>query len=121
MDEYKHTIKKVGKILLIYVAKETETDPIEKTIELTYMNPIPVKGIIEDLAPNQMIWRLPGLEVTKGKMVVIPKRYKKSVILSHKFEVRGEDETYYGYREGAGKNMQLKTIGNYIQFYIYTT
>lgn len=120
MDEYKQLIKEIGQTLLVFLAKETENDPIEKTVDLQYNNPIPVKGIIEDLAPNQVIWRIPGLQVTKAKMVVVHKRHLATILLSQKFQLKDEYETYYGFRQGAGKNMQIKTMGNYIQLYIYS-
>ena len=106
-----------GKTILIYLGKETITDPIEKTTEVTLMTPIAIKALVVDLIMSQIVWKIPGINTSKAKEIIIEKRDEKLIEHSHKIQVDGE--FYVGWRDNAGANIQKRQEGEYVRILVY--
>ncbi|MHA1437995.1 MAG: hypothetical protein ACTSPD_10495 [Promethearchaeota archaeon] len=107
--------------ILIYVAKETVDDPYEKNVTLQDLPPYPVKALfIQDYDAEQAKWKMPGIEITKGKEYYIPAKYKELLKMSSKIEIDGD--YYYGWRDNAGKKLTIKdqADGEYILVRFWT-
>ena len=105
----------IGKTIRIYLATETILDPIEKNVELTYLNPFPIKAIITDLVATQSQWKMAGIVTEKAKEIIIRKKYRSLLEKSYKIEVDGD--FYNGWKVNG--RMQIREEGNFCRVYIY--
>ena len=99
----------------IYMGTETQTDPYEKTVDVTLLNPIPIKAIVTDLTSTQMSWKSAGIIIEKAKEIIIKKKYKNLLEMSQKIEIDGE--FYEGWRTNGKLNYRQEA--SYIRAYIY--
>ena len=104
-----------SKCIKIYLATETETDPYEHTKELSFLNPVPIKGIVQDLTFAQSQWKMPGITTDKAKEIVVKKIHRSLLEMSYKIEIEGE--IYDGWR--VNSRLQYRIEGEYIRCYIY--
>ncbi len=112
--------KEHAKNIKVYIARETIIDPYEKNVELTNLNPLPLKAIVTDLTTSQATWKMPGIEVSKAKELIIEKKYRSLIEKSQKITIQRDTADYYGWKDNAGKNMQIREEGDYIRLYIYS-
>lgn len=105
-----------GTAIFIYIAKETVVDQLDGTVELTFYNPIPIKGLVEDLTDAQAVWKLPGIKTLDAKVVTINKKYKSIIQNCHKIVINSCE--YYGYRDNAGKYLRMKEEGIFLRLYL---
>lgn len=117
MDEFKDLIQREGKIIRIYIGKETQSDPFEKNVSISMENPIPIKGLVTDLVSSQIQWKIPGIRTEEAKELIIPKRHRGLIEMSHKIQINNYD--YIGWRDNNGK-MQIREEGNYIRCVVYS-
>ena len=106
-----------SKIIKIYVGNETTIDPFEKNVEVTMLNPIPIRGIVTDLTTTTAQWKMPGIVADKAKEIIIPKRYRNLLEMSQKIQVQDDDDYYEGWRQNS--KMQIREEGEYLRIYIY--
>ena len=114
-------IRKEGKWINIFPGLETIDDPYEKNVITTPISPVPVKGLVVDLTATQAQWKMPGVKVSKAKIIYIDKKYRSLLENSCKIEIRNSDkeiEVYEGWREN-GK-MQYREQGRYLEVNIYS-
>lgn len=115
-------MKTQGTWLRIYVAKEMIQDPYEKDVSVTYMNPISIRAIIEDLTATQAAYKMPGIKVSKIKDILVDVKYRSLLEKSSKIEIKGE--FYEGWREfGKLQIREQPGVGNgtgYLRLYVYT-
>lgn len=116
MDYLKDIIRKHGKFINLYIGKESTINQLSGDVEITYGSPNPVKGMLEDLSDASAIWKIPGKSVSKAKIFVCHKNYKNLFLASHKIEI--DNETYYGWKDGAGSNLRIKEEDNYLRVYL---
>jgi hypothetical protein len=104
-----------SKRIKIYLSNEIETDPFEKTKEITYLPPLAIDAVVSDLSFSKIQWTLQGITTNSAKELLVEKKNKSLLEQSSKIEIDGED--YEGYRIN-GKTA-IKTEGEYIRVYIY--
>ncbi|MBN1467734.1 MAG: hypothetical protein JW924_03330 [Fusobacteriaceae bacterium] len=104
--------------IYIYVARETIADPEEKNVELNYLPPYTIKALITDLTTTQAMWKLQGIHVQRAKELVIASKDFKIILMSHKIVIDGN--TYYGWKDNAGKNIQYRNEGDYYRVLVYS-
>jgi hypothetical protein len=109
--------KQRGQKILVYVSVQQETDPYEHTSTSVFLNPVPVDAIVSDLMPSQIMWKMPGLGTSQAKELFIPKDKKDVILVSAKIEIDGE--IYLGWKGEAGRQLQIKDLGDLIQLYVY--
>lgn len=111
-----YLFREESKKIKIYLATETETDPYEHTVEITKLNPLPIRALISDLTSSQLVWKMPGIETEKAKELIIEKKYRSLIEKSHLIEI--DNEYYEGWKING--RMQIKQIGkNYLRIYAY--
>ena len=99
----------------IYVAIESEIDPIEHTKELQELPSIPIDAIVDDLKFESIQWVMTGIATNHAKQLYIEKRNRNLVENSYRININDED--FEGYRIN-GK-MVVKEEGDYIRVYVY--
>ena len=107
--------KEKSEHIRIYIGSESVLDPYEKDVEVTMLNPIPIRAIVTDLISSQMSWKIPGIEADKAKEILIKKKYENTLKASQKIKIR--NEYYEGWRIN-GK-LQYRQEGNYLRAYVY--
>ncbi len=104
--------------LLVYTATETILDPVEKNVELSYMNSLPIDAIVADLSSARAVYKMNGILTNKAKEIIVEKQYRELLEMSYKLQVFGETDLYQGWKV-SGK-MQIYTLDkDYIRLYIY--
>ena len=68
--------KEYAQKIKIYLAQEIINDPFEKSVDLTYMNSLPINAIVTDLDPTSAMWKMPGIIINKAKQLIIEKKRK---------------------------------------------
>jgi len=70
-----NVFKNEGKLstLYVYSAKETQDDPYEKNKSLTYLNPLPIKGLIRQVSFEALHWKYYG-QIPVGSIEVIAEK-----------------------------------------------
>lgn len=110
----------------IYPVLETVLDPYEKNVEVTYLNPFPIRAIVGDLTADQMVWKTPGIKISKAKEIFIEHKWQKLIEMSGKIEINGD--LYEGHRENGkmqirhqagGGSATAKRYGGYLKLYVY--
>jgi len=59
--------------LQVYAAKETVDDPYEKNKSLTYLNPLPIKGLVRQVSYEALHWKYYG-EIPIGSIECIAEK-----------------------------------------------
>ena len=106
----KHKIR-----ILIYLAKETTTDPYRKIKEFEIITAIPINAVVSDLNFTQIQWKMQGVDSAKAKQIIIHKRDLKT--LKNSYKIRIDDEDYEGWR--VKSQLQYRQYEDYVQAYIY--
>lgn len=101
----------------IYVGTETELDPYEKNIDVTLLNPIPIKAIVTDLTSAKVQWAMPGIVTDKAKEIITEKKHRPMLEMSRKIQIVGDTDYYEGWKTNS--KMQIREEGDYIRCYIY--
>ena len=102
----------------IYIGTETILDPIEKNVETTLINPIPIKAIVTELSPAKAQWVMVGITSEKTKQIICKKIHRPLIEQSRKITVQGDSSEYYGYKVN-GRLSITEEGGDYIRCYIY--
>lgn len=104
----------------VYLGKETVTDPYEKSIEVTLLNPIPVRAIVADLVASQIEWKMPGIVADKAKEIYVEKKHRTLLEKSQKISIK-ENNTWVDF-EGWRVNgrMQIREEGAFLRVYVHS-
>lgn len=116
-EELKELIREEGKWIKIFLGKETQTDPFEKSVSIATINPIPIRGLVTDLVASQTQYKMPGIRTEQGKEIIIPSSKRTLIEQSHRIEIDGDK--FMGWRDNNGK-MQIRQEGNYIRILVFT-
>ena len=108
----------IAKTVYIYIARETIADPTEKNVEKSYLPPYAIKAIVTDLTTTQAYWKLQGIHVRRAKELVI--QAKDFTLLTQSQKIVIEGNTYYGWRDNAGANIQYRNEGDYYRVLLYS-
>jgi len=102
----------------VFLGTEVEADPYDKDKTVTYLNPIPISAVVNELIASQISYKLPGIETSGAMEIIVRKKYRPLIEQSQKFEITCDGEEYEGWRVN-GK-MQIRQDGDdYIRCYIY--
>ena len=85
-------LRKEGKLekILIYPAKETETDPFEHTKTLSYLNPVPVDALIRNISTEALTWKYYGTIPIGSRECIVEKKYKNLFLAANKIKIGGD-------------------------------
>ncbi len=104
-----------AKTIRIYLATETITDPYEKNVSLTQLNPIPIRAIISDVSPASAVYKMPGISTEKVKEIIIKSKYESLLIQSQKIKI--ENDYYEGWRISGRLSYRIE--GDFLRAYCY--
>jgi len=107
--------KENSKNIYMYPGRETVTDPFEKTVETTLLNPIPIKAIVAPLTFTKIQWAMPGIETDKALEIIILKKHEN--LLKQSYQIKVDNELYNGWQING--RLQYRPEGDYIKAYIY--
>lgn len=82
-------------VMYVYTAQETESDPTEHTVELTYNNPIPVRVMIRDLSFSSLAWKYYGQIAVGSKEIICELAYENILKACRKILIGDEEYTVY--------------------------
>ena len=99
----KDLFKQEARSIRVYISKEKLADPYEKNTTNQWVS-YPIKAIVGDLLASQLDWKLPGIKALKAKVLLIRRRDIFIFEMSGKIVIDGD--TYYGWRNAAGSNLQ---------------
>ena len=75
----------------LYPISEVVNDPYEKTVSVTYLNPITIKALIQQITPTKLKWKFFG-ELPSGSIQIICEdRYYNSFLTAGKIEYDGNE------------------------------
>lgn len=103
--------KNEGQLETLYVYQSTETidDPYEKTSTKTYMNPLPIKGIIRQVSWESLKWKYPGL-IPNGSIEVIAEK-KYETLFQTADRIKYKDDYYKCWKDDSQNFMIMKRLG----------
>ena len=99
----------------VYLATTSETDPYEHTVDITLLNPLPIKAIVTDLIDSKVRWSMPGIVTEKAKALIIQSKHRSLIEKSYRIQI-GNDY-YEGYKVNG--RMQISDQGDYVRVYCY--
>lgn len=100
--------KNEGKLetLYVYAAKEIQNDPYEKNKSLTYLNPLPIKGLIRQVSWESLKWKYPGLLPSGSIEVIAEKKYETLFQTADK--IKYKDNLYKCWKDDSQNFMIMK-------------
>ena len=106
-------LKNEGKLvtLHVYSAKETQDDPYEKNKSLTYLNPLPIKGLIRQVSWESLKWKYPGLIPNGSIEVIAEKKYETLFQTADKIKYK---DNYYSCWKDDSQNFMIMKRPDYI-------
>lgn len=99
--------------LYVYQAKETVDDPYELTKTNTYNNPLPIKGVIQQIGFSSLHYKYWG-EIPVGSIQVIVEKKNKTLMLTAQ-KIKYNDNYFTVYKD-ADKNFQYIERPDYCVF-----
>ena len=112
MDIFK-TLENEGQLkkVLIYVAKEVETDPYEHTKSKTFLNPVAIKALVTPISFEALRWKYTGTLPSKSVQIITEAKYENLLKLADKIKI---DNDYYGCWKDDSKNFMIMKKQDYI-------
>ena len=107
--------KEKAKTIKIFCGISQEIDPYEKNVEITMLNPFPIKAIVTDLVATQSQWKMPGIVTEKAKEIIIEKKYESLLLKSRKIQI--DNDYYVGWKQNG--RLQYRIEDKYLRVYIY--
>jgi hypothetical protein len=92
--------------LQVYAAKETVDDPYEKTRTQTFLNPLPIKGLIRQVSWESLKWKYPGLLPAGSIEVIAEKKYETLFQTADK--IKYKDKFYKCWKDDSQNFMIMK-------------
>jgi len=99
----------------VTVSREIVLDPYDKTTEIIELTPILIRAMVSDLIFSQIQWKMPGIQASQAKEIIVQKKYRALLELSSRITINNED--YYGWR--VNDKMQMREEDQYLRVYIY--
>lgn len=97
--------------ILVYPAITLADDPYEKTTSTSYLNPLPIKGIVSDSSFESLRWKYYGTLPAGSKKMICEKKYSSLLLTCNKITIDGNDYAVY---KDSDKNFQILTRKDYL-------
>jgi hypothetical protein len=97
--------------LYVYAAKETQVDPYEKNRDKTYLNPLPIKGLVRQISWESLKWKYPGLIPNGSIEVIAEKKYETLFQTADKIKYL---DNYYSCWKDDAQNFMIMKRQDYI-------
>jgi hypothetical protein len=86
-----------SKTILVYIAKETTSDPYEKNVSISYLNPLPIKALISTISAEKAVWKFYGIKTSEAKELTVKTKDVQVIKMAHKILI--ESIEYYAYKD----------------------
>lgn len=116
-DEFDAVFEEQAENIRIILGTETQDDPFEKSVSLSYLNGKPIRAIVNDITFAKAQWAMPGITTNCSKEIILKKKYRPLLELSQKIKIQDDDNEYEGWRQNS--KMQIRQEGQYLRAYIY--
>ena len=97
--------------ILVYPAITLVDDPYEKTTSTSYLNPLPIKGIVSEITFGGLKYKYYGQLPTGSKHVICELRYKQTLLAASKVTIDAQEYSAYKDADGA---FQVKEHSDYL-------
>lgn len=87
-------------------------DPYEKNYDYTLLNPITVRGLVQMLSPEALVWKSYGLTAIGSVQIITELKYLTWFENCNKVEI--DSNTYTVYRESTGSRAIMQERPNNI-------
>jgi len=96
-----NVFKNEGKLetLQVYAAKETQVDPYEKNRDKTFLNPLPIKGLVRQVSYEALHWKYYG-QIPVGSIEVIAEK-KYLTLFRTADKIKYGDDYFKCYKDDA--------------------
>jgi hypothetical protein len=74
----------------LYPAEEDVNDPYENTKTQSFLNPVPVQGVVKDITPQSLRWKFTGTLPLGSKQILCEKKYKVLFKVAKKIKIEDE-------------------------------
>jgi len=91
-------IKENGTKIAIYPAVKTageDYDPREKNYEWSNLNPYTIKGYVQMLSPEALVWKQYGLQEMGAIEILCEAKYKNWFKIANKVVINGEEYSVF--------------------------
>ena len=96
--------------VIIFPGVSVENDPVEHTVDTTFLNPITIDALVRNVSSEALIWRYYGLIPSESKEICIEKRHTNLFRIAHKIKI---GENYYKTYRDESKGFAIKERGDY--------
>ena len=81
----------------LYPARETINDKYEGTTTKTFLNPVPVQGVVKSLSPESLRWKYTGIIPLGSKQIICEKKY--AILFKIAAKIKIGDEFFQVYKD----------------------
>ncbi|HUW89202.1 MAG TPA: hypothetical protein VMV43_01645 [Candidatus Nanopelagicaceae bacterium] len=105
-------LRNEGKLekVIIFPGVSVENDPVEHTVDTTFLNPITIDALIRDVSSEALIWRYYGLIPSESKEILVEKQHTNLFRIGKKIKIRNN---YYKTYRDESKGFAIKERGDY--------
>jgi len=106
-------LKSEGKLtkVLVYSAKDTEDDPYEHTSTKTFLNPIAIDALVQQISQEALRWKYVGQLPQNSMQIICELRHENTLKTADKIEINGIS---YGVYKGSGKEFTILKRNDYL-------
>jgi len=97
--------------LHVYSAKEIQIDPYEHNTEKIFLNPLPIKALVQQISFSALRWKYTGLLPSKSIQIIAELKYESLFMNADKIKYNNE---FYGCLKDDSKNFMIMRRSNYI-------
>ena len=83
--------------VLVYCAKETVDDPYEKTTTKSFMNPIAIDALVQQITPTSLRWKYWGQLPQESVQIICELKHENILISADKIKIN--DKLYKVYKD----------------------
>jgi hypothetical protein len=106
-------LKNEGKLtkVLVYAAKDTVLDPYEKNTEKTFLNPLAIDALVQQISQEALRWKYVGQLPQNSVQIICELRHENTLKTADKIEIGGIS---YGVYKGSSKEFTILKRNDYL-------
>ncbi len=106
-------LKTEGKLskVLVYSAKDIEDDPYEHTSTKTFLNPVAIDALVQQISQEALRWKFIGQLPQDSIKIICELRHENTIKTADKIEINGIS---YGVYKGSSKEFTILKRNDYL-------